>query len=257
MKMRRKLLIFIFLAAHLLIASSCAAGKVRQYKVKVVKEYPHDEMSYTQGLFFQGDKMIETTGQYGESTLRLVDLASGKAVKKLDFDRKYFIEGSVELDGKIFILTWQNKVSFVYDANTLEYVQTYRYPREGWGLTTDGKSLIASDGSSRLYWLDKDFRQQKALTVKLNGRAINQLNELEWIDGKIWANVYGTDQIVRINPQTGTVTGVINCRGLLPVSLRKPSTDVLNGIAVDARGGIWLTGKYWPKMYRITLVEKK
>ena len=256
--MRRKLLIFIFLAAHLLIASSCAAGKVRQYKVKVVKEYPHDEMSYTQGLFFQGDKMIETTGQYGESTLRLVDLTSGKAVKKLDFDRKYFIEGSVELDGKIFILTWQNKVSFVYDANTLEYVQTYRYPREGWGLTTDGKSLIASDGSSRLYWLDKDFRQQKALTVKLNGRAINQLNELEWIDGKVWANVYMSDMIVIINPETGNVEATVDCTGLLPRHLRDQYTDVLNGIAYNpATKKVYLTGKYWKRLYEVELVEKK
>ena len=187
-----------------------------------------------------------------------MDLASGKAVKKLDFDRKYFIEGSVELDGKIFILTWQNKVSFVYDANTLEYVQTYRYPREGWGLTTDGKSLIASDGSSRLYWLDKDFRQQKALTVKLNGRAINQLNELEWIDGKIWANVYMSDMIVIINPETGNVEATVDCTGLLPRHLRDQYTDVLNGIAYNpATKKVYLTGKYWKRLYEVELVEKK
>ena len=197
--MNRKALTIIVLVAIALLASSCARAKVRQYRVKVVKEFPHDEMSYTQGLFFQGDKMIETTGQKGESTLRLVDLATGKALRKLDFDRKYFVEGSVELDGDIFILTWQNKVAFIYDAKTFEYKQTYSYPREGWGLTTDGKSLIASDGSARLYWMDKNFRHQKSLIVKMNGRPINQLNELEWIDGKIWANVYMTDMILIIN----------------------------------------------------------
>ena len=147
------------MALWVLSASSCADAKVRQYKIKVVKEYPHDEMSYTQGLFFQGDKMIETTGQWGESTLRLVDLATGKALKKFDFDKKYFLEGSVQLGDNIYILTWKNKVAFIYDAKTLDYKQTYSYAREGWGLTTDGKSLIASDGTSRLYWLDEQFKQ--------------------------------------------------------------------------------------------------
>ena len=256
--MRRIILNILLLAALSLTASSCAAAKVRQYKIKVVKEYPHDEMSYTQGLFFQGDKMIETTGQYGESTLRLVDLATGKAEKKFNFDRKYFLEGSVELDGNIYILTWQNKVAFIYDAKSLEYKQTFRYPREGWGLTTDGKSLIASDGSSRLYWLDTSFKQQKVLTVKMNGRSVNQLNELEWIDGRIWANVYMTDMILIINPESGNVEATVDCSGLLPRHLRDQYTDVLNGIAYNpATKKIYLTGKYWKRLYEVELVEKK
>ena len=255
--MKRNVLTIIFLVILSLVSTSCEA-KVRQYKVKVVKEYPHDEMSYTQGLFFQGDRMIETTGQYAESTLRLVDLATGKAAKKLDFDRKYFIEGSVELDGKIYILTWQNKVAFIYDAKSFEYLQTFRYPREGWGLTTDGKSLIASDGSSRLYWLDGQFKQQKVVTVKLNGKPVNQLNELEWIDGKIWANVYMTDMIVIINPDTGNVEATVDCTGLLPRHLRDQYTDVLNGIAYNpSTKKIYLTGKYWKRLYEVELVEKK
>ena len=241
-----------------LMLSSCAAAKVRQYKVQVVKEYPHDEMSYTQGLFFQGSRLIETTGQYGESTLRLVDLETGKAIKKFGFDRKYFLEGSVELDGNIYILTWTNQVAFIYDAGTLEYKQTYSYPREGWGLTTDGKSLIASDGSSRLYWMDGQFRQKKTLTVKMNGRPVNQLNELEWIDGRIWANVYMTDMIVIINPDTGEVEATVDCTGLLPRFLRDQYTDVLNGIAYNpADKKIYLTGKYWKRLYEVKLVEKK
>lgn len=255
--MNRKSLIILILAAVMISMASCAA-KVKQYKVKVVKEYPHDEMSYTQGLFFQGDKMIETTGQYGESTLRLVELSTGKALKKFSFERKYFIEGSVELDGEIFILTWQNKVAFIYDANTLEYKQTYSYPREGWGLTTDGKSLIASDGSSRLYWMDKSFRHQKSLVVKMNGRPINQLNELEWIDGKIWANVYMTDMILIINPENGEVEATVDCTGLLPRHLRDQYTDVLNGIAYDSSTKkVFLTGKYWKRLYEVELVQKK
>lgn len=248
----------VLLAMITVAASSCAQAKVKQYKVKVVKEYPHDEMSYTQGLFFQGDKIIETTGQKGESTLRLVELATGKALRKLDFDRKYFAEGSVELDGDIFILTWQNKVAFIYDAKTFEYKQTYSYPREGWGLTTDGKSLIASDGSARLYWMDKTFRHQKSLIVKLNGRPINQLNELEWIDGKIWANVYMTDMILIINPSSGEVEATVDCTGLLPKHLRDQYTDVLNGIAYDpSTKKVYLTGKYWKRLYEVELVEKK
>ena len=235
-----------------------APVKPKQYGIEVVREYPHDEMSYTQGLFFQGGRMVETTGQFGESTLRLVDPATGEALKKQAFDSKYFVEGSVELDGNIFILTWQNKVAFIYDAKTLEYKQTFSYPREGWGLTTDGKSLIASDGSARLYWMDTQYRQQKSLTVKLNGRPINQLNELEWIDGKIWANVYMTDMILIINPETGAVEATVDCAGLLPRHLRDEYTDVLNGIAYNPQTKqIFLTGKYWKRLYEVELVAKK
>ncbi len=248
-------LILSFLASGFV---SCADARVRQYKVKVVKEYPHDELSYTQGLFFSGGELIETTGQYGESTLRKVDLASGKALRKLDFDRKYFVEGSVELNGKIYILTWTNKVVFVYDARTLEYKSTWSYPREGWGLTTDGRHLIASDGSSKLYFLDENLKQQKVLTVKMEGRNVNMLNELEWIDGKIWANVYLTDMIVVINPSSGAVEAAIDCKGLLPNNLKDEYTDVLNGIAHDPVGKkTYITGKYWKRLYEIDLVEKK
>lgn len=241
----------------LLMLGACADGKVRQYKLQVVKDYPHDTQSYTQGLFFDGGKFYESTGQYGESTFRIVDLATGKAQRKLDFGKKYFVEGSVILDGDLFILTWTNKVAFVYDAATLEYRQTYTYPREGWGLTTDGKQLIASDGSSRLYFMDKQFKVQRSVTVKLNGRAVNLLNELEYIDGKVWANVYTSDLILIIDPKNGEVEGTVDCTGLLPRSLRKPQTDVLNGIAFDlATKKTYLTGKYWPKLYEVRLVEK-
>lgn len=257
----KQLNIFIesVLAALLaLFFASCADAKVRQYKIQVVKEYAHDATSFTQGLFFLDGEMYETTGQYGESTLRKVDLATGKALKKFDFDKKYFLEGSVELNGNIFILTWLNNVAFVYDAKTLAYKSTWRYPREGWGLTTDGKSLIASDGSARLYFMDENFKQRKVLTVKMNGRPVQMLNELEWIDGRIWANVYMTDMIVIINPSDGTVEGAVDCGGLLPKSLRDANTDVLNGIAYNPEDGkVYLTGKCWKRLYEVRLVEKK
>lgn len=242
----------------LFCASSCKAQKAKQYTIEVVKEYPHDTHSYTQGLFFQDGELFESTGQYGESTFRKVELGTGKALKRLDFARKYFVEGSVVLGDKLYILTWTNKIAFVYNAETLEYESAYSYPREGWGLTTDGKSLIASDGSSKLYFLSPEFKLEKTLNVTLNGRPLRLLNELEWIDSKIWANVYTTDMIVVIDPADGKVEKVIDCSGLLPDKLRTRRTDVLNGIAYNPENGkTYLTGKYWPRLYEIRLKPKK
>lgn len=241
-----------------LLGTGCSVGRVKQYKVQVVKEYPHDTGAYTQGLFFEKGHFYESTGQFGESTFREVELATGKVLSKMNFQQKFFAEGSVMLGDELFILTWLNKVAFVYDAKTLEYRQTYSYPREGWGLTTDGKSLIASDGSARLYFMTPEFKQERVVTVKKDGRPQRLLNELEYIDGKIWANVYTTDLIVIINPADGTVEATVDCSGLLPDKLRKPDTDVLNGIAQDpATGKIYLTGKNWPRLYEIKLVPVK
>lgn len=241
-----------------LFASSCVNAKVRQYKAQVVAEYPHDRTSYTQGLFFYEGQMYESTGLNGKSTFRKVDIRTGKALYRLNFDRRYFLEGSVEKDGNIYMLTWQNNVAFVYDAKTLKYKKSYSYPREGWGLATDGKSLIASDGSANLYFLDDDFRTARKVTVRLNGRPVNDLNELEYIDGKIWANVYLTDLIVIVNPADGNVEATVDCSGLLPSRLRYDDTDVLNGIAYNPQNGkIYLTGKNWCRLYEIKLAEVK
>lgn len=241
-----------------LFASSCVNAKVRQYKAQVVAEYPHDRTSYTQGLFFYEGQMYESTGLNGKSTFRKVDIRTGKALYRLNFDRRYFLEGSVEKDGNIYMLTWQNNVAFVYDAKTLKYKKSYSYPREGWGLTTDGKSLIASDGSANLYFLEDDFRTARKMTVRLNGRPVNDLNELEYIDGKIWANVYLTDLIVIVNPADGNVEATVDCSGLLPSRLRYDDTDVLNGIAYNPQNGkIYLTGKNWCRLYEIKLAEVK
>lgn len=235
---------------------SCSA-KVERYKIEVVKAYPHDTGSYTQGLFWHDGSLYESTGLNGKSTFRKVDLQSGKALTKLPFNRKYFVEGSIILGDKLYILTWTNKVIFIYDATTLEYRSTYSYPREGWGLTTDGKSLISSDGSSRIYFLTPELKFERSINVTLNGRAVRYLNELEWIDGRIWANVYTTDTIVIINPDTGIVEATVDCEGLLPERLRTSDTDVLNGIAVDSEGRIFLTGKNWPELYEVKLVGEK
>ena len=244
------------LIAGVLLAGACSQAQVKQYGIKVVKEYPHRTDAYTQGLFFQDGILWETTGQYGESTIRTVDLASGEPTQLKKLNSKYFGEGSVILDGVLYVLTWTNKVAFKYDAATLTYQKTLSYPREGWGITTDGKQLIASDGSANLFFLDKDLKLLKRLPVTMNGRPLRYLNELEWIDGKIWANVYTTDTIVIINPADGKVEAAIDCSGLLPRKLRKKDTDVLNGIALDAEGRIYLTGKKWPRLYQVELVKK-
>ena len=249
--MKKQLLILSLLAL-----CACSQAQVKQYSFKVVKEYPHDVMAYTQGLFFHEGKLYETTGQYGTSSIRTVDLASGKPTVEKKLNRKYFGEGSVILGKDLYVLTWTNKVAFRYDAATLSYKQTVSYPREGWGLTTDGKQLIASDGSANLYFLDADMKLLKKLPVTMNGRPLRNLNELEWIGGKVWANVYMTDMIVMINPSTGKVEGALDCTGLLPDDLYTSATDVLNGIAIDAKGKIYLTGKNWPKLYQIELMNK-
>ena len=251
MKMRSILLI----AAVLLLPACSTAAKVKQYRVKVVKEYPHDPAAYTQGLFFHDGKLYESTGQFGNSSFRTVDLETGKALTSMQFNRTYFAEGSVIFKDDLYILTWTNKVVFKYDPVTLTYRSTQRYPREGWGLTTDGKSLIASDGTASLYFMDASLKVEKTLPVRMNGRPVRYLNELEWIDGKIWANVYTTDLIVVINPKSGEVEATVDCTGLLPQSLRDADTDVLNGIAYDGKN-VYLTGKNWKRLYQIELIDK-
>ena len=236
---------------------SCTEAKVREYKLEIVAEYPHDTDSYTQGLFFHEGQMYESTGLHGKSTFRKVDMETGKAIDRLNFDKQYFLEGSVVLEDNLYILTWESKVAFIYDAATLEYKSTWKYPREGWGITTDGKQLIASDGSANLFFMNDQFALDRKQLVTIDGRPVRWLNELEYINGKVWANVYTSDEIVIINPKNGKVEGVIDCRGLLPKNLYAADTDVLNGIAYNPETKkIYLTGKNWPKLYEVRLIEK-
>lgn len=262
-----KLFIAICLCTVVAAASSSLfaqnkALKPEKVKVKVLAEYPHNTSSYTQGLFFSNGVMYESCGQYGQSHFNIVDYKSGKILRQWKFTRKYFIEGSCSFGGNVYILTWMEKTCFVFSLppvkkqteKDLKLLGRASYNTEGWGLTTDGKELIMSDGSSKLYFLDPaSFYCRRTLRVTANGAPVEYLNELEWIDGKIWANVYTSDYIVIINPQTGEVEKVIDCSGLLPESLKTSQTDVLNGIAYNPEdGSIYITGKYWPRLYKIS-----
>ena len=240
----------------LFMLCSCSGSEVKRYKLEVVAEYPHDTQSYTQGLFFHDGQLYESTGLKGKSTFRVVDLETGEARRKLGFDNKYFVEGSVIFEDNLYILTWENRVVFIYDAETLEYKSAHRYARQGWGITTDGKQLIASDGTANLYFMDGNLKLDHKVLVTLDDKPVRWLNELEYINGRVWANVYTSDEIVIINPRNGKVEGIVDCSGLLPRKLHGETTDVLNGIAYNPEDGkIYLTGKNWPKMYEIKLVE--
>lgn len=228
---------------------------VQEYAVDTKEEIRHDMSAYTQGFFFYDGYLYESTGQYGESSFRKVDPATGKVLRQEVLPAKYFGEGSCVFDGRAYILTWYEGTCLVYDIETFTKLAEFPYQGEGWGLTTDGRSLIMSDGTSTLSFRDPmTFLEQRTLTVKDGGREVPFINELEYIDGKIWANIYGLDEIFIIDPVSGSVTAKVNCRGLLDTKYRTSAVDVFNGIAWNPEdGSLYLTGKYWPRMYKVTL----
>jgi len=228
------------------------------YVAEVVSAYPHDPDAYTQGLFFDGNTLYESTGLVDKSSVREVELASGRVIRKYDLPGPYFGEGIVLMGNDLIEITWQSGVAFVYDAKTFAKKGEFKYEGEGWGLTTDSTSIVMSDGSAVIRFRDpKTFAVTRSITVSDHGTPVPQLNELEWVKGEIWANVYQTDQIARIDPATGTVTGWIDLSGLLPNIDRTGKEDVLNGIAYQVKGDrIFVTGKLWPKMYEIRLKQR-
>lgn len=225
-------------------------------EVEVVNVYEHQTDAYTQGLQFVDGLMWEGTGNYGQSRLQYTDLETGKRTVVAKLPDDHFGEGITLLGDKIYQLTWQNGVMHIYDRQSFRKIGERKYKGEGWGLTSDGESLYMSDGTPDIRVLDpQSLALKRRIAVTCNGESLPYLNELEWIEGKIWANVYTLDQIVIINPDSGGVEKIVDLRGLLPQSEYTESTDVLNGIAYDAvRKSIFVTGKNWSKMFEIRVL---
>lgn len=225
---------------------------------RIVHTYPHDSSAYTQGLIYLDGNLYEGTGLNGQSSVRMVDLATGKVLQHYELPGKYFGEGLTDWGSNLVELTWKAQQGFVYDRFSLRQLQTFGYPGEGWGLTHDQKSLIMSDGTSYLRFLDpKAFKEIRRIQVTDNGQPIDNLNELEYVRGEIYANIWQTDRIARISPQTGHVLGWIDLSGILPGYEGSKGNAVLNGIAYDAKGDrLFITGKLWPKLFEIKIVPR-
>jgi glutamine cyclotransferase len=229
------------------------SGPVPKYSYQIVNIYPHDSNAFTQGLILVDGKLLESTGQEGSSSLRSVELTTGKILKKVDVPLPYFAEGMTVLNGKVYQLTWMHNVGFIYDVQTLDRVGRFNYQGEGWGLTTDGQSLIMSDGSNRLKFLDPvSYRVTKTLPVLDGTTAVDQLNELEFVQGEIYANIWHSDRMAVIDPQSGHVKAWIDLTGLMPEDELRDEEAVLNGIAYDqATDKLYVTGKLWPRLFEI------
>lgn len=229
------------------------------YTYQVVHTFSHDKRAYTQGLIFDEGELIESTGLKGESSLRRVKIETGEVTKQYTLPADVFGEGIASFDHKVLLISWMDKVAFVFDKSTLAMSAKMNFPyNEGWGLTYDGKEVIMSDGSAHLYFLDKNtLAESHRIEVCDNHGPVEKLNELEYIDGEIWANRYYSDTIVRIDPETGIVLGRIDMSGLLSAADYAADTNVLNGIAYDPETKrIWVTGKNWPKLFQITVKQR-
>lgn len=260
-----------FFIALIAVASVVACGSQSQksvavpqtvqpieYSYKIKNIYPHSTNSYTQGLQFVDGVMWEGTGEYGRSEINTYKLGDDKPQTQIKLPRGEFGEGITLLGDKLFQLTWESNVCHVYDVATGKKLQDFRYAGEGWGLTSDGEKLYMSNGSANIYKLNPEtFRREGTITVTLRGEPIRFINELEWIDGKIWANVYTTERVLIIDPKTGAVEGMIDFTGLLKDEDVDGNTDVLNGIAYDpATKRIFVTGKRWNKLFEVEIVKR-
>ncbi|WBX74260.1 glutaminyl-peptide cyclotransferase [Tenacibaculum pacificus] len=234
------------------------------YSYKIINTYPHDKDAYTQGLEFKNDFLYETTGRKGESTLRKVDLKTGEVIQKIDLDKKYFGEGMTIFNNKIYWLTWQSRKGFIYDLETFKQLGEFDYKNsnQGWGLTHNDTELIKSDGTNKIWFLNaKNQAEKRNIQVYTNKYAIDNLNEIELINGKIYANKWQQNSILIINPKTGAVDGVANLNGLKDIVAKNQTLDanddVLNGIAYDKENNrLFVTGKHWGKLFEIELIKK-
>lgn len=220
---------------------------------RVLHTYPHDPNAYTQGLIFEDGHLYESTGLYDRSSLREVDLQTGRVIHEYDLPSQYFGEGLTNWGNAIVQITWKAHTGFVYDRATFRLIHTFHYSGEGWGLTQDGRNLILSDGTSTLRFLNPEtFQQVRSVAVTDHGKAVQQINELEYIHGEIYANIWFSNRIARISPETGRVLGWIDLSGIIPVVELRSNDSVLNGIAWDAKNNrLFVTGKLWPKLFEI------
>jgi len=227
------------------------------YSYNVVNTYPHDRSAFTQGLVFEDGVLYEGTGLNGRSTLRRVELETGEVLQIHELPAQFFGEGVTVYGNDIIQLTWRSHVGFVYDRDSFELLQEFNYSTQGWGITHDGERLIMSDGTATLYFLDPEtFEEIGRVGVYDNDGSVNKLNELEYVQGEIYANVWQTNRIARIDPQTGQVVGWIELKELLTPEDRGEPVDVLNGIAYDAENArLFVTGKLWPKLFEIELIS--
>lgn len=229
------------------------------YSYRVINMYPHDINAYTQGLVYHDGYFYESTGGEGKSTLRKVEIETGNVLKTHNLESKFFGEGLVLYDDRLFQLTWRNNVGFVYDIQSFEEIKRVHYTTQGWGLTSNGKELIMSDGTNTLYFLEPEyFTVVSSIEVYDDNGQVWQLNELEYINEEVWANIYTTDRIARIDPSTGKVLAYIDLTGILPDEDRHPELAELNGIAWDNDNGrLFITGKNWPRLFEIELVKRQ
>jgi glutamine cyclotransferase len=242
----------------LLMSSAFAQSRTPEYTFQVVHAYPHDAQAFTQGLFYRDGFLYEGTGLQGRSSLRKVKLETGAVLRKVDLSPDLFGEGIALVHGGIYQLTWQSQVGFVYTLDDFKLVRQFTYPGEGWGLTTNGTELFLSDGTAEIRVLDRQtMKEKRRIKVRDGQTPIDQLNELEWVEGEIYANIWQTNRIARISPQTGKVTGWIDLTGLLSPMYHLEEGAVLNGIAYDAAGKrLFVTGKLWPQLFEIRVTRK-
>jgi glutamine cyclotransferase len=244
-------------ALAIAVLSGCHASADDSYRI--VHIYHHDPNAFTQGLVYVDGHLYESTGLNGHSSLRMVDLTTGRVLQQFDLPDRYFAEGLTNWGSTLIQLTWQAHTAFVYDQFSFRLLRTFHYKGEGWGLTQDGKNLIESDGSAELRFLEPStFREIRHIVVTDGGGKVTQLNELEYIHGQIYANIWHSDRIARISPATGRVLGWIDLAGLLPKDERSNPEAVLNGIAYDAaHDRLFVTGKLWPKLFEIRIVPRR
>jgi len=247
----------LLVVAVLLCVTAVAQTSAHAEGYRVIHTYPHDPDAFTQGLIYVDGYLYESTGRNGKSSIRKVDLATGKVLQHYDLAQQYFGEGLTNWDDDLVQLTWQAHLGFVYDRASFKWKRSFEYAGEGWGLTQDGKHLILSDGTPVLRFLDpQTFEETRRLPVTdEKGQPVVNINELEYIHGEIYANIWETDQIVRISPKTGRIVGRIDLTGIIDKKTLSDPNAVLNGIAYDAKQDrIFVTGKLWPKLFEIKIV---